>query len=396
MSLIELLGTRFEEDEMLVPPNHDLTPFSIEQIRSCRFVAGHVDASFIDRLSPRPVVLTMLRDPIARAISHYYYFRTYPLDELPPDRRLQFSQVCESHSLLDYMERFPQEAAMYLSNVQTRFLGQIDSLDIQTHGREFLEHAQRNLERFEFLGLLERFQDSVRLLSYALEWPRLKEPPHINKTPNRIKQSEIDQETRDRLQKLNELDLELYQTACTIFASRYSEMVDNLLDVNARFHGRRPLPTVAEPLPPSACRIRISGSVPSKLKTDTWLQIPVTIRNLGKREFVSEPPNPTNISYHWVPSVGPEIEGTRTPLRRPIPPGSVTNRSMNLKTPAQPGRYDLRVTLVQEDVRWFDRVGLKNSWTSTLSIENRTPEPSLEAQSSSKANVREEKAIPAS
>jgi hypothetical protein len=226
MSFLKILETRFEEDEMLVTTHHDLAPISIEEIQSYRFVVGHVGAPFIDRLSPRPVVLTMVRDPIERAISHYYYLRSYPQDQLPPDYRRHFRHACESHSLLDYMDRCPQEAVLYLSNVQTRFLGPADSVDIQLHSREFLEQAQRNLERFEFFGLLERFQDSLRLLSHALKWPPLKEPPHINKTPNRIKQSELDPETLGRLTELNELDLELYETACTIFESRYSQMLD--------------------------------------------------------------------------------------------------------------------------------------------------------------------------
>jgi hypothetical protein len=85
---------------------------------------------------------------------------------------------------------------------------------------------------------------------------------------------------------------------------------------------------------------------------------------------VSAPPNPVNLSYRWLegPPGAPLAEGLRSPLPRPLPPGDAVECRYALEVPAVPGNYTIRVTLVQEHVRWFDEVDTANGPTMRLRV----------------------------
>jgi 2-polyprenyl-3-methyl-5-hydroxy-6-metoxy-1,4-benzoquinol methylase len=83
---------------------------------------------------------------------------------------------------------------------------------------------------------------------------------------------------------------------------------------------------------------------------------PVRVRNSGKIALRSVPPHPVNLSYHWVREETGQIEvwdGERSPLLPPCE--SAGSYPLRVVAPRSVGRYLLRVTLVQEGVRWFDQ-----------------------------------------
>jgi hypothetical protein len=83
----------------------------------------------------------------------------------------------------------------------------------------------------------------------------------------------------------------------------------------------------------------------------------VEIANGSGHEIGSFPPFPVQLSYRWFRDGTSEpvvAEGMRTALQPPVPPGGAASYWMRVALPADPGRYRLRVTLVQEFVRWLD------------------------------------------
>jgi 2-polyprenyl-3-methyl-5-hydroxy-6-metoxy-1,4-benzoquinol methylase len=82
----------------------------------------------------------------------------------------------------------------------------------------------------------------------------------------------------------------------------------------------------------------------------------VEVRNRGKVALRSIPPNPVYLSYHWLREKTGEVvvwDGERSPL---LPPCESTGSyPLRVVAPPSGGRYVLRVTLVQEGVRWFDQ-----------------------------------------
>lgn len=83
-------------------------------------------------------------------------------------------------------------------------------------------------------------------------------------------------------------------------------------------------------------------------------ELPVRIENPGTETWLTTGSAPVNVSYKWFRNgtILP-IEGERTPLPKPISPKTSEDVTVHIMAPGQAGKYELRVTLVQEGVTWF-------------------------------------------
>jgi len=71
--------------------------------------------------------------------------------------------------------------------------------------------------------------------------------------------------------------------------------------------------------------------------------------------------NPVHLAYHWLDQDGRMYQrnGERTALPEVLGPGKEISLRMIVYAPGQPGRYLLRVTMVQENVAWFEDRGAR-------------------------------------
>lgn len=67
---------------------------------------------------------------------------------------------------------------------------------------------------------------------------------------------------------------------------------------------------------------------------------------------------PINLAYHWVDASGAVavFDGHRTPFPTPLGPGRAVRLDLTVELPAEPGRYDLVITMVQESFGWADQI----------------------------------------
>ena len=86
--------------------------------------------------------------------------------------------------------------------------------------------------------------------------------------------------------------------------------------------------------------------------------IKIQIHNKSHERFVSLPPYPVNLSYHWARPNGDIIafDMERTPLLIPLMPDERRSIDMILRAPETEGKYLLQVSLVQEHHLWFEQV----------------------------------------
>lgn len=87
-----------------------------------------------------------------------------------------------------------------------------------------------------------------------------------------------------------------------------------------------------------------------------WVQCNVT--NGTSHRIGSYQPASIHLSYHWFDAAGNIAisEGLRTPLIPSLDPGNSAIYELKVTAPPDPGEYLLRVTLVQEGIRWFDEL----------------------------------------
>ena len=83
------------------------------------------------------------------------------------------------------------------------------------------------------------------------------------------------------------------------------------------------------------------------------------VRNDGNFCWRSDPPNPIQLSYHWLRQDGSMaiFEGIRTSLPVSIVGGREITIPMSIATPPQPGAYVLKVMLIHEGVKWAEETG---------------------------------------
>jgi Sulfotransferase family len=194
-SILPLYESSFGEELAAIAPN---------QMDRLRVVMGHFYFGAHISLSKPSTYITVLRDPIDRVISRYYFARRSPKDEL-------YAAVREM-SLKEFAETC-------VDNDQTRLLaGKYDGSSFGTSSDdEMLNIAKRNLAKyFAVVGITEEFDRSLILMKRILGW---RNPFYIrrNVTRGRPRKDEFPQETLHVIQANNELDLELYRYAKKLF-----------------------------------------------------------------------------------------------------------------------------------------------------------------------------------
>ncbi|MEO8074714.1 MAG: glycosyltransferase family 4 protein [Acidobacteriota bacterium] len=109
------------------------------------------------------------------------------------------------------------------------------------------------------------------------------------------------------------------------------------------------------------------------------VDVRVELENGSSEKLGSFPPFPIQLSYRWFRDGIDEVtdrEGLRTALRPPLSPGGRATYSLNIAAPDEPGRYRLRVTIVQEFLRWLDSLPCLLSAEATLVIVSSPAAPS--------------------
>jgi hypothetical protein len=109
-------------------------------------------------------------------------------------------------------------------------------------------------------------------------------------------------------------------------------------------------------LPAGAVRMRLCGEEPLRVSAGDTLRVQIEIANQSGSRLQSVRPFPVHLSYHWIDELGlmRVFDGDRTPLVPALEPGDCRRYFVRVSPPGAPGRWTLRLTLVQEAVRWFD------------------------------------------
>lgn len=109
----------------------------------------------------------------------------------------------------------------------------------------------------------------------------------------------------------------------------------------------------------TACaQLRLSiESCPGHVVCGGTAAVRVELENGSAEEIGSFPPFPVQLSYRWLTDEGNIVAGPealRTPVRPALRPNERASYAVTVAAPNEPGRYRLRMTLVQERVRWLD------------------------------------------
>jgi hypothetical protein len=141
-----------------------------------QFVTGHFGFDYVARFRTRPVCFAVLRDPVERALSAYYFFQRNDAaflkwlgETLPPElaqQRVRFTRRANELSLAEFLDQESALARTWLGNVQTRCL--LSRPEESRPEPELLAEAAANLESCEVVGLTEHLNASLARLAQHL------------------------------------------------------------------------------------------------------------------------------------------------------------------------------------------------------------------------------------
>ncbi len=188
--------------------------------------AGHIPFGAHQYLPQSSKYVTMLRNPVDRVLS-LYYFIYFPPNKEAPQPPVPLLEWAKSFSVID--------------NNQTHKLAGVRYKDREGDAsRALLEAAKHNLdEHFSVVGLTERFDESVLLMRHATGLTNiLYQNKNVNQ--NRPKKT-ADPAVVEIIKERNQLDTELYQYAQQRFDDQiaqipsFSEELALFQDLNAQF-----------------------------------------------------------------------------------------------------------------------------------------------------------------
>ena len=201
--------------------------------RRLRLVKGHMHFGVHEYLPNPSTYITVLRHPVERVISHYYYVRR------TPRHYLYETVVGDDLSLEQYV--FDQ-VSLELNNGQVRTIYGAKHVDVP-YGActpEMLTAARANLrEYFSVVGLAERFDETLLLMQQQLGWRRSPVYVRKNVTKSRRARADVPASVIRRIEADNALDLELYEEESKYFMGAVARLLSEQPTLLNRFRARR-------------------------------------------------------------------------------------------------------------------------------------------------------------
>ena len=191
-------------------PVLDIHPDAIEilRTRNLKAIIGHFTFGIHQYLSGNSTYVTLLRNPVDRIISLYFHY-TRKLGK-QPEGKPSLAQFLSGFSL---PAKGLQEMQLITDNDQTRRISGLESSSGKCTNA-MLKAAKRNLKsHFSVVGVTDRFDETVVLLQREFGWSDSYRywPAHVARA--RSEQTDVDEQTLDRIRELNEFDFALYEFA---------------------------------------------------------------------------------------------------------------------------------------------------------------------------------------
>jgi hypothetical protein len=237
--------------ETLTKPAESLGEVPLSERRNARVLLGHLHYGVHDYIPQRCEYITLLREPIARVVSYYYYILEHP-------KHWRYAELVRPGTSLDEFVRTSPERGV--ENDQTRMLSGrgAGELDAGSLGRKALDEAKRNLEGFLVVGLTERFDESFVLIRRALGW---RFPLYA--TANVATRAKPASETAlEAIRERNQLDLELYEFARGLFSAAIERQAEAVRREVAVFRVLNRVPNRIRPYTPAPVRRLLRRGLP--------------------------------------------------------------------------------------------------------------------------------------
>ncbi|MEM7802953.1 MAG: sulfotransferase family 2 domain-containing protein [Chloroflexota bacterium] len=235
-TLHHIIGRQYADDAMFSTWENNLHPNEaipiLEQMpedekAKIRIIKGHLPYGMHHYLNQPASYFTLLRDPVERVLSFYYFLRRnkehYLYDMVNDPQR----------SLADFLKA---EASIYLDNAQLRFItGLLYTVPYGALTDEHLDLAKVLLRtKYEVVGVTDEFDGVLLLLKRAYGWGNITYMSH-NVTTKRPARESLSAEELGLIEKDNRYDQMLFEYVQELYEAKKVEYGPSFDSDLARF-----------------------------------------------------------------------------------------------------------------------------------------------------------------
>lgn len=170
-----------------------------------RIVAGHVDYSYSANFPGPFRAFAMLREPVDRAISLFYFVKgepSHPSHQAVLDGKISIEEMSREQG-----------------GMQARFIAGFSTTEPVDDATLLAQAKTHLVEKIAVFGLTERFDETLLLLTKALGWP-LRGYARKNVTKKRPSKEATDPALLAAIREASAVDVALYEFAREIFEER--------------------------------------------------------------------------------------------------------------------------------------------------------------------------------
>ncbi|MCA8154888.1 Wzt carbohydrate-binding domain-containing protein [Burkholderia contaminans] len=191
---------------------------------NARVISGHLWFSPGEQLSGSRTNVTFLREPLDRALSHYYFSR----NDVGYSLGGTFAET--QFGLMEYVLSGDPSVLGAISNFQSRLFAPLGSAgNIPSTDEELWSAAKRAIDCFDCIGVYDDFNDSVNIILNRCGFSPNQSVPRERATSSRIDVADLSIDLRLKLESLNQVDIELYQYAKEKFKTFRSGVLISLM-----------------------------------------------------------------------------------------------------------------------------------------------------------------------
>ncbi|MEA5577335.1 sulfotransferase family 2 domain-containing protein [Anabaena sp. UHCC 0451] len=230
-TLQSIIKQNYRSNQIITVPHRQ--PFSevIESVQNqvntskIKIIQGHIGFGLHNYLPKSYGYITLLRDPVQRVISSYYFRQTNP--DTKPMTLEEFCLARESNAMTKWLSglEFPYQVSIGFKDLK-KAKEEGDTRLINYHNQDILqllELAKQNLkDNFKVIGITEKFDETLILMKHYLGWRNIyyyRQRVATNKPP----ESAFSPEILTFIQKHNQFDIQLYEYALELFNKQINE-----------------------------------------------------------------------------------------------------------------------------------------------------------------------------
>lgn len=175
-------------------------------------VIGHFAYQHVVKLRPHRFLLTFLRDPIERVISNYHFLRFGSPISAHSERAIEAAKAL---TLMEFLLCDDPGVRMVTENFQAKALAYDVRPEHQSAITDLQGEAERNLSTFDFVGIVDYFDESVAALAQMIGTDLAVK--QLNANEARSSAPAASSAEIELIRRLNAVDMVLYGKARELF-----------------------------------------------------------------------------------------------------------------------------------------------------------------------------------